>query len=449
MRITYIRYLAFSITPKPKKIKQHMPLPIPILGAVLAAAIGILSTTNHLLSEDRLRQTNILKFQPAKFQGGNKHERYFEGWYYKFVSQPITIQTDDRHIDGLAVKNDTSFSMAVVPGIFYSGVATSNESHAFIFVTLNGQQQHYYRFDIDQFKYASANEEYYVQVGKNRFTKHGVSLDLYPHPFDDADLIVRGNLTFTNPSPWPVSFLKLGAMGPVGWMPGLECTHGILSFDHELSGNLSLTASVKSGSSSSNATSFPTSSTLEISMDGGRGYTEKDFGRSFPSLWVWIQTNSFRKNPGTSLFVSLARIPTPLFGLEFPGFTAAIWHSGKLIPFATWSGAAFDDIRISKTEVYIAMRSHRRGRSSYRVEIFVDRRNIPEVLLYAPVNFTKMDPFVWEALRATVHLRLFDDKGIVIIDDMGDYSGLEVHGNVQYLVDNLCGKKTANKLICL
>ena len=434
-----------------------MPLAIPILTAIFAATIGILSTANHILSEDRLQKTNILKFQPAKFQGGKKQQRYFEGWYYKFVSQPITLQSD--HNDGTyAVENDTSFSMAVVPGIFYSDASVSNESHAFIFVTLNGQQQHYYRFNVDQFTYAAANEDYYIQVGNNRFTKHGVSLDLYPQSNDDADLILRGNLTFTNPSPWPVSFFKLGAMGPVGWMPGLECTHGILSFDHELSGNLSLATSVTSTRSSSSSTSDATTSSystssLEISMDGGRGYTEKDFGRSFPSLWVWIQTNSFRNNPGTSLFVSLARIPAPFFGLEFPGFTAAIWHSGELIPFATWSGAAFDDIRISKEEVYIAMRSsRRRGRRSnntYRVEISVDRRNVPEVLLYAPVNFTKMEPFVWEALRATVHLRLIDDNGNVIIDDMGDYAGLEVHGNVQYLVDNLCGKKTANKLVCL
>eukprot|EP00984_Skeletonema_dohrnii_P027296 scaffold16832_cov77-Skeletonema_dohrnii-CCMP3373.AAC.1 len=424
-----------------------MPLAIPILAAVLAATIGILSTTNHFLSEDRLRQTNILKFQPEKFQGGNKQERYFEGWYYKFVSQPISLQSD--HHDGrFSVEKDTSFSMAVVPGIFYSDASVSNdESHAFIFVTLNGQQQHYYRFDVDQFTYAAANEEYYIQVGKNRFTKDGVSLDLCPQSNDDADLILRGNLEFTNPSPWPVSLLELGAMGSVGWMPGLECTHGILSFDHELSGNLSLATSVNNNSSSDATTS--SDSSLQISMDGGRGYTEKDFGRSFPSLWVWIQTNSFRNNPGTSLFVSLARIPTPFFGIEFPGFTAAIWHNGELIPFATWSGAAFDDIRISKEEVYIAMRSARHGRSKYRVEISVDRRNVPEVLLYAPVNFTRMEPFVWEALRATVHLRLLDGKGNVIIDDMGDYAGLEVHGNVQYLVDNLCGKKNANKLICL
>ena len=299
-------------------------------------------------------------------------------------------------------------------------------------------------------------------MGKNRFTKHGVSSNLYPQPADnDASLILRGDLTFTNPSPWPVSLLQLGAMGPVGWMPGLECTHAILSFDHEISGRLTLTTlatsektSITNSTTASSETS-PSSATLSstteiISMDGGRGYTEKDFGRSFPSLWVWIQTNSFRNNPGTSLFVSIARIPTPLFGLEFPGFTAAIWHQGTLIPFATWSGAAFEDIRISTEEVYIAMRSSRRhGASKYRVEISVERRNVPEVLLYAPVNFTRMEPFVWEALRATVHLRLFDGKGNVIIDDLGDYAGLEVHGNVQWLVDNLCGKKTANQLICL
>ena len=183
-------------------------------------------------------------------------------------------------------------------------------------------------------------------------------------------------------------------------------------------------------------------------MDEGRGYTEKDYGRSFPTLWVWIQTNSFRKNHGTSLFVSIARIPTPLFGLEFPGFTAAIWHNGSLIPFATWSGAKFEDLKISKDQVYIAMRSSSRHHYDYRVEIIVDR-NAPEVLLYAPMNFTKMEPFVKESLRATVHVRLFSGYGEVIMDDIGDYAGLEVHGDVEWLANNLCGKKTANRLICL
>lgn len=269
-------------------------------------------------------------------------------------------------------------------------------------------------------------------------------MNVHPTGKDDATVVLRGNLTFHNPSPWPVSLFHLGAMGPVGWMPGLECTHGVLSFDHEIRG--SLTLSTKDDVNPNEDTT--------ISMDGGRGYTEKDHGRSFPSIWVWVQTNSFRNNPGTSLFVSIAKIPTPL-GWEFPGFTAAIWHNGTLLPFATWSGAKFEEFIVSDDEVYIVMRSSKKiGRikkkPDYHVEITVDRRHVPEVLLYAPVNFTRMQPFVWEALQASVHLRLTNYRsGEVIIDDVGGYAGLEVHGNVQWLVESVCGRVNANPLICL
>ena len=120
-----------------------------------------------------------------------------------------------------------------------------------------------------------------------------------------------------------------------------------------------------------------------------------------------------------------------------------------MIPFATWTGAKFDDLRISEDEVYIAMRSSRHQRSNgYRLEITVDRRNVPEVLLYAPVNFTKMEPFVLEALQAKVHMRLSDGNGDVLVEDTGEYAGLEVHGDVRWLVDNVCGKETAKK-VCL
>ena len=70
-----------------------------------------------------------------------------------------------------------------------------------------------------------------------------------------------------------------------------------------------------------------------------------------------------------------------------------------------------------------------------------------------------MEPFVNEALNAKIHMRLYeyyysDDDSTkehvrLLIDDVGEHAGLEVHENVEYLVDNLCGKPTANKLICL
>ncbi|KAL7524522.1 hypothetical protein ACHAXR_000608, partial [Thalassiosira sp. AJA248-18] len=326
-----------------------MSFTIPIIVALIAGAIWLcqrklFANAASGKQEDLLRSTSLLKFQPDKFQGRHKKQKYFEGWYYKLVT-PL----NNNHTAGDGDGGGSAMSMAVVPGIFYGKTPDSKESHAFIFVTLNGERGHYYRFDTSEFSYASPKEEYYIQVGDNRFTHAGVTLNLYPRENDDADLVLRGMLSFTNPSPWPVSLTQLGAMGPVGWIPRLECTHGILSFDHILGGSLVMTSAGESTS---------------ISFDDGRGYTEKDFGRSFPSLWVWIQSNSFRQNPGTSLFVSIARLP--VFSLELPGFTAAIWHNSTLIPFATWSGAKFDDIRISKEEVYISMRSSRRSRRSRR-----------------------------------------------------------------------------------
>ena len=60
-----------------------------------------------------------------------------------------------------------------------------------------------------------------------------------------------------------------------------------------------------------------------------------------------------------------------------------------------------------------------------------------------------MMPHVREALRARVHMRLFDGRGNVLVDDVGLHAGLEVHGNVRWLVDNVCGRESANKFVCL
>ncbi|QII81181.1 hypothetical protein G7057_00970 [Jeotgalibaca arthritidis] len=40
----------------------------------------------------------------------------------------------------------------------------------------------------------------------------------------------------------------------------------------------------------------------------GKGYIEKDWGRSFPKNYIWIQSNHFNDNQ-RSLFFSYAHIP--------------------------------------------------------------------------------------------------------------------------------------------
>jgi len=465
----------YSIPSKRNYPRLVVPIAVAVIAVLLwlgkemlfANAAASSSSSSFADKQERLlRSTTLLKFQPDKYQGQHKRKRYFEGWYYKFVTPLNGLSTANTTTPTTDGGISSSMSMAVVPGIFYGNTTDSTESHAFIFVTLSGKQQHYYKFPIHEFSYASGREEYYISVGPTIFTHSGVSLDIVPKEGDDATLTLRGNLSFHNPHPWPISPLGLGAMGPVGWLPGLECTHGIVSFDHVLRGSLLLETTTRTNEdgckeemqeeeeeeddATTPTTCSASSSVVSsvISFDNGRGYTEKDHGRSFPSLWVWIQSNSFRNHPGTSLFVSIARMP--YLGMELPGFTAALWHEEQLIPFATWSGAKFEEVRISEEEVYIVMRSGRVRHQRYRIEITVDRRNVPEVLLYAPVNFTTMAPFVWEALQARVHMRLLDARnGDVLVDDVGEYAGLEVHGNVQWLVDNVCGKETASKIVCL
>mmetsp|Transcript_4225 Transcript_4225/g.12136 ORF Transcript_4225/g.12136 Transcript_4225/m.12136 type:complete len:305 (-) Transcript_4225:1665-2579(-) len=304
-----------------------------------------------------------------------------------------------------------------------------------------------------------------------------------------------------------------------------------------------------------------------------------------------MQTNSFRKQPknsGTSLFFSVARIPILTANTflrkvlpsswaepEFPGFTAAVWindpndngdgtgvdaetdrdvrsrGSKRLIPFATWTGAYFEDLVVDDERVVAVLNSGGIGggllwnalRSSlvsstnsrscpnesdcvndddddddnnnsnsneidsviirlgrfarawigswflgydsrklrYRLELIADRR-VPHVMLYAPkttivesvaanaspaaaaaasrTTTSRMEPFVNEALNANVRVRLYEyvsgegDNGgeehvRLLLDDVGEHAGLEVHQNVRYLMENLCGKPTANQFTCL
>jgi hypothetical protein len=69
----------------------------------------------------------------------------------------------------------------------------------------------------------------------------------------------------------------------------MECYHGVLSFDHKISGSLTINE-------------------IEVNFDDGKGYLEKDWGTSIPSSWIWMQTNQFQGDVA-SLFGSVAKIP--------------------------------------------------------------------------------------------------------------------------------------------
>jgi len=100
-------------------------------------------------------------------------------------------------------------------------------------------------------------------------------------------------------------------MGPYTFAPFMECNHGIVSMDHGISGSLVINGE-------------------EIDFTGGRGYIEKDWGHSFPSAYIWMQSNHFAAN-GISFKASVARIPW-LTG-NFTGFISGLMIDGRLYPF--------------------------------------------------------------------------------------------------------------------
>jgi hypothetical protein len=188
-------------------------------------------------------------------------------------------------------------------------------------------------------------------------------------------------------------------MGWYRYVPRMECYHGVLSLDHELSGRL-----VVDGE--------------ELVFDGGRGYVEKDWGRSFPSSWVWLQSNHFGR-PGVSVTASVARIPWVTGA--FTGHIAGLLLDGRLHRFATYTGASLAAVETRPGAAHVVLRDRRR-------ELELEAEGAPSGALKAPV-LGAMEGRADEALGATVRARLRELRGgraSVVFEGTDAHAGLEV-----------------------
>ncbi len=194
-------------------------------------------------------------------------------------------------------------------------------------------------------------------------------------------------------------------MGWFAYVPFMECYHGVLSFDHAVSGSLII------GGQTADFT-------------GGRGYMEKDWGKSFPRGWVWMQTNHFAE-VGTCLTASVARIPW--LGQAFPGFLAGLWHGGRLYRFATYTGARLEQFAITDARVAFSMQDGR-----HRLE--VEAKRSKGGLLHAPFR-TAMIQRLMESLTAEVSVRLVERRtGREIFSGTGANAGLEIGGEIHSIL---------------
>ncbi len=313
-------------------------------------------------------------YNPEVFQGWGRTSKYFEGWYYKVVSA------------------DLEHALAIIPGIAYDD---TGEGHAFIQV-MDGRQATavYHSFPIEEF--SAEVDHLSVAIGSNNFSESQIILDLPG---------LSGKLKMTGNVPWPKPWYAPGIMGPFAYAPFMECYHGIVSMDHQLSG------------------SFLVKGT-KVSFEDGRGYIEKDWGRSFPEAYIWMQCNHF-SIPGCSIKASVAQIPWVTGA--FTGFIAGIWLGDRLLRFTTYNGTALKSAKVGQRHVDLEMEN--------RYHALKIRAKRPEVktTLASPI-LGSMEGRIAESMTAELDVTLTDKRaGRIIFQDKGVSGGLEVAGRIELI----------------
>ena len=313
-------------------------------------------------------------FNPERFQGWNKASKYFEGWYFKIINA------------------DETAALAVIPGI---AMDRKGNKHAFIQV-LDGLKKtaDYHKFRFDDFK--PSKNSFQISIADNHFSEKSLKLNL---PELNASLEFEGLVA------WPKPWYSPGIMGPYAFAPFMECYHGIVSMDHSIKGQIGLDRKV-------------------IDFENGRGYIEKDWGQSFPSAYVWMQSNHF-SNPGISIKASVATIPW--IGNSFVGFIAGVWVYDKLYRFTTYNRTRMKNLKIDSKKVELVLEN-----TKLRLEILAKRDEATS--LASPIRGF-MEGRIEESMTALLHVNLIDIKNKkLILSDNGRNAGLEVAGKIEKII---------------
>ena len=315
---------------------------------------------------------------PDRYHGFAKKPPYFEGWYYKLVSI------------------DEESKLAIIPGVYLAPDEENNHCFVQVFDS-NELEVRYHRYPFSAFQ--ASRDSFEVKIGPNTFSRDGITLAI-----DDETGRLHGRLEFADLNPWPVRTFSPGAMGWFAWVPMMECYHGVVSMDHRINGQLVLDDKV-------------------LDFSGGRGYIEKDWGKQFPSAWIWGQSNHFDL-PGVSLMLSVAVIPW--VGRSFGGFIIGLLHEGVLHRFATYKRGKIETLSIEDTHVDLVVKN-----STHRLHIRALR--VEGGLLQAPTT-VEMDRRIIETLNAQLEIQLEDLDGRLLYSGTGRHAGLETVGDLDHLI---------------
>lgn len=305
---------------------------------------------------------------PSVYQGIGKKAPYFEGWYFKMVSE------------------ENGHALAFIPG-----VSLGEDSHSFLQI-IDGVActSRYVRYSLHDFKASSRRLD--IQLGRNRFTADRIIVE---------EEGLHGEVEILDSVPWKSTLLRPGIMGWYSYVPFMQCYHGLVSANHRIRGSFNLHEKI-------------------MHFNDGMGYTEKDWGKSFPRSWIWTQCNTF--DDDLSIMASVAHIPW--LHTHFIGFLAVVWHRGALEVFTTYTGAQYE-AKLDQDKVIL-------GFSNRHSSLHLVITQAEGADLRSPIS-GDMRGKVNESLMAEMEVTYKVNEAIKA-STMGTRSGLEVAGDVAELL---------------
>lgn len=305
-------------------------------------------------------------YYPEIFHHTRKGEGYFEGWYFKLEDE----------------KGENVF--AIIPGISYS----KGNTHSFIqFFDNSRKRMEYCKFPESDFR-ADFNK-FDLTIGDNRFNLNEISLSM-----NINGMQISAEIKIRTVTPIKKSFINPGAMGPFSYFRFMECNHHILSMNSKISGFIEIDGE-------------------KTNLDNGNCYIEKDYGRSFPSKYIWLQSNRFI-DMEASVICSIAEIP---FGkIKFTGLLCFLNINGKEHVFSTYNFSSFKIEKISSAETNVTIRSFGK-----KLQIYA-KKNIG-INLKSPSN-GEMKSHINESLSGEMEI-IFENRGKTI-KLTGQNCGIEI-----------------------
>lgn len=305
---------------------------------------------------------------PEIYQGSDKKSHYFEGWYLRHIS------------------SDRKTQLVIIPGVSYENKA----AHSFIQIITGPPMHSYYiKYDISEFSYSTT--EFDVRIGPNNFSKKGLHLEI-----DKDEINLKADIKYGDFTHIDSSFISPNIMGYFAYLRFMECYHGLISLNHTIFGQIELNG-------------------LKVSFDQGNGYIEKDWGRSFPQKYVWLQCNNFSSD--ISLFSSIAHIP--FLGTHFLGFISVIKIANEQYRFATYNGAKYNLTHTGKDKIHIEF-------SKGNNKLVIDAVNKKGPVLKAPKQGIMADE-IRETLQGNLDISFYSG-GKLMYSGSGVNAGIEIVG---------------------